>query len=111
MSGGGYSYGSGVHDKGSVRHLETKSFSETIHLFERSIKEFEAIVSSINSTCEKIVGEWKGKGRDAFNADYMQVQINLKDVTDIMYDARDALINAQAEYMKADESLSKSYES
>lgn len=105
-----YNSGGGRHDE-TVRHLETASFSDTIHMYEKSIKQFEAIVRDVNKTCETIAAQWKGKGRDAFNKDYQQVQINLKDVTDIMYDIRDALINAQSEYMKADEALSKSYES
>jgi hypothetical protein len=41
----------------------------------------------------------------------MQVRLNLQDISDIMYDLRDALIDAHAEYMKTDSALSKSFES
>ena len=79
---------------GQVNHLDTISFNSTI-----------------NAYSGYILSHWDGVGRDAFEKDCKQVQINLRDVADIMYDLRDALTNAHAEYMKTDNSLSKSFES
>ena len=75
------------------------------------IKQFESIVRGVNSAASTMVADWKGKGQKAFEKDYKQVQLNLKDITDIMYDLRDGLIDAHAEYMKTDAALSKSFES
>lgn len=95
----------------NVKHLDTVNFNETIQAYAGYVKQFEEIVRGVNSTANAIVNQWEGKGRNAFEKDYRQVQLNLKDITDIMYDIRDALIDAYAEYIKADQALSKSFES
>lgn len=96
---------------GNLNHLDTKSFESTINAYQKYIKEFEEIVSGVNKTAGTVIEHWSGKGRNAFEKDYKQVQLNLKDISDIMYDIRDALVDAQTEYTKTDASLSKSFES
>lgn len=96
---------------GNVKSLDTLHFNETMKDYENYIRQFEDIVRNVNFVAGKLVDCWKGKGRDAFEKDYKQVQLNLKDLSDIMYDLRDALIDAHAEYMKTDSALSKSFES
>ena len=95
----------------NVRKLDTINFNQTINDYGNKIKQFEEIVEKVNRAANNAVEHWKGKGCDAFEKDYKQVQINLKDISDIMYDMRDALIDAHAEYMKTDKSLSKDFES
>ena len=97
--------------QGNLTHLDTASFESTITAYANYIKQFEEIVRGVNSTASRMIDNWAGKGRDAFEKDYKQVQLNLKDISDIMYDLRDALVDAQAEYIKTDASLSKSFES
>lgn len=96
---------------GNVNHLDTVNFNSTMAAYANYIKQFESIVSGVNSSAKTMVDNWKGKGQKAFEKDYKQVQLNLKDITDIMYDLRDALIDAHAEYIKTDSALSKSFES
>jgi WXG100 family type VII secretion target len=96
---------------GNVKHLDTVNFNDTISAYAKHIKRFEDIERDVNSSAGAVVNRWKGKGRNAFEKDYKQVQLNLKDISGIMYDIRDALINAHAEYMKTDSALSKSFES
>ena len=96
---------------GNVKHLDTLNFNDTMSAYANYIREFECIVSGVNTAASTIVDNWKGKGRNAFEKDYKQVQLNLKDIYNIMYDLRDALIDAHAEYMKTDSALSKSFES
>lgn len=96
---------------GQVTHLDTISFNSTIMAYNGYIQRFEGIVEAVDQVTGEVLSHWDGVGRDAFEKDCKQVQINLKDVAEIMYDLRDALINADAEYMKADNSLSKSFES
>ncbi|MDR1320314.1 MAG: WXG100 family type VII secretion target [Gracilibacteraceae bacterium] len=95
----------------SVRRLDTVNFNDTISAYANHISRFENIVQGVNNSANAIVNCWKGKGRDAFEKDCRQVQLNLKDITSIMYDIRDALIDAHAEYIKSDSDLSKNFES
>ena len=96
---------------GQVTHLDTISFNSTINAYSGYIQRFEGIVQAVERITGQVLSHWDGVGRDAFEKDCKQVQINLRDVADIMYDLRDALTNAHAEYMKTDNSLSKSFES
>ena len=95
---------------GRVSHLSTINFNDTIKAYSGYIIEFERIVNGINRTTGTVIDKWKGKGRNAFEKDCKQVQLNLKDISDIMYNLRDALVNAHAEYIKTDLALSKSFE-
>jgi uncharacterized protein YukE len=96
---------------GNVNHLDTINFNDTMTAYANYIQQFEGIVSSVNAAASTMVDNWKGKGCSAFEKDYKQVQLNLKDISDIMYNLRDALIDAQAEYIKTESALSKSFES
>ncbi len=96
---------------GNVQHLDTVHFNDTIAAYANYIRQFEDIVCGVNAAAGTMVEHWKGRGRNAFEKDYKQVQLNLKDISDIMYDLRDALVNAHAEYIKTDSELSKSLES
>lgn len=89
--------------------LDTKNFDSTVAAYKGYIKDFEDLVSDVNKICANIVDNWKGKGRDAFEKDYRQVQINLKDISEIMYELRDALAQAHGEYIKMDVTVAKSY--
>jgi len=96
---------------GNVKHLDTVNFNDTINAYADHIRKFEEIVKDVDDLTNAVTNNWKGRGRDAFEKDCRQVRLNLKDITDIMYDLRDALINAHAEYIKADLAVSKAYES
>lgn len=94
-----------------VKHLDTINFNDTIATYANYIKQFEEIVRDVNTAASIMVDNWKGKGCEAFERDYKQVQLNLSDISDIMYELRRALTDAHAEYMKTDSALSKSFES
>jgi len=96
---------------GNVNHLDTVNFNDTIAAYANHISQFENIVKGVNDAVDMITDHWQGKGRNAFEKDSAQVKLNLKDISDIMYNLRDALIEAHADYMQTDSSLSKSYES
>ena len=44
-----------------------------------------------------------------FEKDYNVIYLCLKDISEIMYELRDALIDAEAEYIKTDEECAKSF--
>lgn len=106
-----YSVLSAAITEEQVRHLDTKHFNRLITAYGNYIRQYENVVSESSRILEIVLENWKGEGKKAFEKDSRQVQLNLKDIADIMYDLRDALINAHAEYMKADNELSKSFES
>jgi uncharacterized protein YukE len=96
---------------GSVTYLNTANFNDTLTAYSGYISQFDGIINAVNSATDTMIANWQGDGCKAFEKDSKQVQLNLKDISDIMYDLRDALINAHMEYIKEDLALSKSLES
>lgn len=96
---------------GKVTKVDTLHFDETASAYEGYIRQFESLVRDVDQITGAVLDRWKGKGAKAFEKDCRQVKLNLKDIADIMYDLRDALINASAEYQKSDQEVSKAFES
>lgn len=51
--------------------------------------------------------KWQGEGKNQFEKDYNTIYQQLSDIGDIMYELYDALIDAQAAYIQADEEAAK----
>jgi WXG100 family type VII secretion target len=94
---------------GNVKHLDTKNFNDTITAYANHIKQFEAIVLDVNNAANEVVDRWKGKGRNQFEKDCKQVQLNLKDISEIMHNLKDALDNAHKKYIESDMGLSSGF--
>ena len=69
---------------GNVTHLSTTNFNDTIHAYEAHIKTFEGIVKGVKSATDALLQNWQGKGRNAFEKDCKQVQLNLQDISEII---------------------------
>ena len=95
----------------SVKHLDTEKFAQTVTNYATYIKDYEEIIEGIDGIVDELLRHWQGEGRKAFESDSNIVRLNLKDIRDIMYDMREALVDAEAEYVESDLALSKSYES
>ena len=96
-----------MEEQGRIRHLDTISFDPTIRAYERHVREFHRITNLVNRTLDNMRDNWKGLGHDAFLTCSRQIQDNLKDISGIMYDMRDALAHAYAQYLTADAELAK----
>jgi WXG100 family type VII secretion target len=90
---------------GSVKKLDTKSFTDAISAYGRHIRTFDGIVRGVNTTTGRLIDRWVGKGRNAFKSDCDKVQRNLVDITEIMNEIRDTLNDAHAEYRETDQSV------
>jgi WXG100 family type VII secretion target len=96
---------------GGVTSLDTVNFNETIAAYKTHVETFQEIVKGVNNTVNTLIGNWQGEGRNAFEKDSRQVQLNLNDISGIMYDIRDALASAHNEYIEFDSTVAKSYDS
>ena len=91
------------------RRLDTLNFQGTISAYDRHIEQYHDIVQGVNKAAETLVDNWEGEGRNAFREDYTQVQLNLKDISDIMNEIRAALNAAKENYSSADQELANAY--
>lgn len=95
----------------SVKKLDTIHFNQIINTFAAQIRSFETIRRGVDLSVIRVLNNWKGEGSKAFEKDSKQIQVNLNDICDIMYDMRDVLIDAHAGFMETDNALSKSFDS
>ena len=90
-----------------VKHLDSERFGEVIKDFENGIKEYERIIDGVKTSTTKLFLFWQGEGKKQFEKDYTKIYRQLEDVSDVLYDLRDALVDAQAAYIKTDEEIAK----
>lgn len=94
-------------DSSNVQHLDTSKFSSTIATFKTGIEEYNRIKNGVKSTTNDLFLKWQGEGKTQFEKDYNTIYQQLSDIGDIMYELYDALIDAQAAYIQADEEAAK----
>lgn len=92
---------------GNVTYLNTKTFSETIDIFKNCISEYDNIKLKVERTTDELFVNWQGEGKTQFEKDYRTLYRQLTDITDIMYELYEALIDAKAAYIQADEEAAK----
>lgn len=92
---------------GSVTYLNTNKFSTTVSAFKSGIEEYNSIRLGVESTSNALFTIWEGKGKTQFEKDYTTIYQQLTDIGDIMYELYDAIIDAQAAYISADEEAGK----
>lgn len=91
----------------NVNFLDTNKFSEVIAIFKKEIETYNDIKSDVEKTTNALFKDWQGKGKTQFEKDYTTIFQQLTDIADIMYELYNALIDAQAAYIQADEDAAK----
>ncbi|SDI35940.1 WXG100 family type VII secretion target [Pseudobutyrivibrio sp. 49] len=96
------------NSEGNLEYLDSKAFGAAIEKFSKGVTTYNDIIEGIKTTTSTLLENWKGEGRTQFEKDYNVIFLQLKDIGDILYDLRDALISAQAEYETTDDTYAKS---
>lgn len=95
------------NSEGNVEYLDSKAFGGAIDKFTSGVRKYDEIIEGIKTTTNTLLDNWKGEGKTQFEKDYNVIFLQLKDIGDILYDLRDALINAQVEYETTDDTYAK----
>jgi len=90
-----------------VEFLETQKLLDATSTIDGCLKEYREIIRKISNTTNDLLGSWEGEGKTEFEKDYNTVYQQLSDISDIMYDLYDALVDADATYVQTDEELAK----
>lgn len=90
-----------------VTHIDSNKFGTAIDAFTKGIKEYEDIISGVKDTTQTLSNNWKGKGYTQFQKDYITIFRQLEDISEVMYDLRDALVECQAAYITTDDQVAK----
>lgn len=91
----------------AVTYLETQKFTDAVNAFKNAVKTYNEIKAGVERTTTQLFLNWQGEGRTQFEKDYQLIFQQLTDIGDVMYGLYDALIEAQATYVKTDEEISK----
>ena len=96
-----------MSDSENVTYLNTNQFSETVDAFKEGAKLYNEIKFGIDKTTNALFFKWQGEGKKQFEKDYLVIYQQLSDIAEILYELRDAIIDAQANYILADEEIAK----
>lgn len=88
-------------------HIVSQTIEDSAKILDAKVKEFDQIISDIQTQTNTLLRSWHGKGRTEFELDYNTIFQQLEDVDDVMYDLYNSLVDATAEYVLADEELAK----
>lgn len=90
-----------------VKYLDTQKLLDAANKVDKCIKEYNEIMSRIRNSTNDLIANWYGEGRKEFEKDYSTIYQQLTDISDIMYDLYDALVDADATYVQTDEEVAK----
>ena len=96
-----------VSDNGNVTYLNTNQFTDTVKDFKEAAKEYNEIKFCIEKTTNALFLNWQGEGKKQFEKDYLVIYQQLSDIAEILYELRDAIIDAQAQYVLVDDEIAK----
>lgn len=91
-----------------VEYLDTKKLLDAANKVDSCLKEYKEIIKRISNVTNDLIGNWYGEGRKEFEKDYSTIYQSLTDISDIMYDLYDSLVDSDATYVQTDEEIAKS---
>lgn len=98
--------GSQSGNSGQINEAYIQDAVETI---EKLVAEYNEIQNRVEKTDAKAKEHWVGKGRNAYESQYMSLVRRIYDFGDTMKEIYDQLVYALAEYQKTDTSLSREF--
>ena len=90
-----------------VKYLDSQKLLDAANKIDGYIKEYIEIIKRISNATNDLVANWYGEGRREFEKDYSTIYQSLTDLSDIMYDLYDSLVDSDATYVQTDEEIAK----
>jgi len=91
-----------------VKYLDSQKLLDAANKIDTCIKDYNEIIKRITTTTNELLSSWHGEGKTEFEKDYSTIYQQLTDISDIMYDLYDSLVDADSTYVQTDEDISKS---
>lgn len=92
---------------GNFEFLDSQELSDAANELDACISKYNDIVRQAVRSTDVLLALWSGEGRTAFEKDYNTIYRQLSDISDIMYDLYDSLVDADATYVQTDEDIAK----
>ena len=95
--------------RGSLRRLDTRSFTRTVADYRNHIQTYERITQNVDNALGDLLDSWRGPGREAFRTDVTQACRCLEDIHQSMCALRSTLEAAHTEYANTDRGIRDSF--
>lgn len=93
--------------KKSVEYLDSQAITDAANKVDAALEKYKNVIKSVSTATTSLTSTWHGEGKKAFEKDYSTIYQQLSDISDIMYDLYDALVDAAATYVQTDEEIAK----
>lgn len=90
-------------------HIDEENIKAAIDEMTAIALSYREIQDKVNETTRTVQQNWVGKGRDEFETQYSILIRKIEDFGDTLEEICDSLIDAEAEYQKADNTMGRSY--
>lgn len=90
-----------------VTYLDSQKLLDAANTLDACIADYVDLVKRISQETQALLNEWHGKGKEEFDKDYTTIYRQLSDISDVMYELYDALVDADATYVQTDEDIAK----
>lgn len=91
-----------------VKYLETQKLLDAANQINKCIEKYNKIIQEISTATVALTDSWHGEGCTEFEKDYSTIYQQLTDISDIMYDLYESLVDSDATYVQTDEDIAKS---
>ena len=92
-----------------VRFLDSQHLLDATAILKSQIEIYNNVIKNIENKTNDLIDTWYGEGRTAFEKDYSTIYRQLEDISEVMYDLYDSLVDADATYVKTDEEIAKNF--
>lgn len=93
--------------KGHVEYIYTYGLQQTAAKFKDGIKTFNECVRDMNKETDSLLDSWEGDGKNQFETQVKLMKKKLDDISDMLYDIYDVLVESETTYIDTDESVAK----
>lgn len=89
--------------------INTEKIYDTHRQIKEIVESFKTVNRDVSQITTTIKENWVGKGRNEFESQYNLLIKKIEDFGDTLQDIYDALVEAEAEYETADDSLRQEF--
>lgn len=93
----------------SVEYLNVEGITDAAKMFRDKIDDFDDAVVKMNTATNDALRNWVGKGRNQFETQMELMERQLGDITDMLYEIYEALVDSEQGYIDEDEAVAKQF--
>ena len=93
--------------KTGVERIDTKAFDEVLSKFKSTVNVFNTLIGNMDVKTTRLLNNWEGEGRKAFEKAYTKLKTAIKDETENLEAIRIDLQAIRDSYLDWDKEASK----